>query len=255
MWFGVTSSASSGDGRRGQDVQAARVVASRTVRSSSGSRRAAGSRVTSARVWRGVRLRCVATPPNWRSRSIRTTWPGRRAAATTAMLTAIVVVPTPPFGLKHDDRPARPGHRQPVRGDDRREVLGALEPQEQRLDARLELARIERLGDDVVGAGLQEADPLLDVVRLADAQDRDGGHRGRVADLAAELGRGPRTGHHVQDDEMVVRGLAERLVRVGCGRDGVADRGQGRRDGLGVGRVGVEQEDGTGGHEHSEIAW
>ena len=48
-----------------------------------------------------------------------------------------------------------------------------LEPEQERLDARLELAAVERLGDDVVGAGLEEADPLLDVVGLGDAHHRD----------------------------------------------------------------------------------
>ena len=128
------------------------------------------------------------------------------------MLTAIVVVPTPPFGLKQTTvRRALARMRPPFAGD-RPELLGALEPKEERLDARFELARIEGLGDDVVGAGFQEGDPFLDIVGLPDAQDRDRRHRRRVADLAAELGGRPLAGHDVQDDELVVRCGDEGLV-------------------------------------------
>ena len=66
----------------------------------SGSRIAISSRTRSARVPRVSRLRWLETPPNWRARSTRTTLSGRRRAADTAMLVAMVVVPTPPFGLK-----------------------------------------------------------------------------------------------------------------------------------------------------------
>jgi hypothetical protein len=81
----------------------------------------------------------------------------------------------------HGDDPASPAHRQPVGRDDRRHAASALEAQQERLDARLELAGVERAGHHVVRAGLQEADPLVDVIGLADAQDRDAGHgRGRA---------------------------------------------------------------------------
>ena len=69
-------------------------------------------------------------------------------------------------------------------------VLRALEAEEERLDPGLELAGVEGLGHDVVGAGLEEADPVLDVVRLADAQDRDRGRGlGVRPDLAADVER------------------------------------------------------------------
>ena len=58
-------------------------------------------------------------------------------------------------------------HRQAVRGDDRGEVARPLEAEQERLDPGLELAGVERPRHDVVRAGLEEADPLLDVVACA----------------------------------------------------------------------------------------
>ena len=121
-----------------------------------------------------------------------------------------------------------------------RQVPRPLEAQQQGLDPGLELARIERARDDVVRAGLEEADPLLDVVAAADAHDRDGRHRRRGPDLAADVDRGFGPGRDVEDDQLVLDGLGERLVRIvgqgdrvaGTGQDGggrVARRGVGRR--------------------------
>ena len=93
--------------------------------------------------------------------------------------------------------------------------------------------RVERPGHDVVRAGLEEADPLLDVVAGADAHDRDRRHRRRRPDLAADLDRASSAPvDDVEDDELVFGGLGERLVRVGRQGDGVAGAGQDRRDRL-----------------------
>ena len=56
---------------------------------------------------------------------------------------------------------------------ERREVAGRREPDAEGLDPGLQLAGVEGLGDDVVGARLEEADPLLDVVRLARCTGRE----------------------------------------------------------------------------------
>ena len=58
-----------------------------------------------------------------------------------------------------------------------RGVAGPLEAQQQRLDPGFELPRIDGLRDDVVRAGLEELDALLDLVGLAHAQDGDAGQR------------------------------------------------------------------------------
>ncbi len=204
------------------------------VRSSSGSRRAASSRTTSTMVSFGSRLRCVATPPNCRSRSTRMTRSALRCAATTAMLVAIVVVPTPPLGLYTATRRRGRAERQAVGRHDRGEVLRPLEAEQQRLDAGLDLARVERSRDDVVGAGLEEPDPLLDVVGRGHAQDRHRRHRRRGADLAAHLEAGlARLGvdrSDVDDRELVLGDLGERVVGVGRARDRVAGLGQDRRE-------------------------
>ena len=94
-------------------------------------------------------------------------------AAAIATLVATVEVPTPPFGLWTAIVRRARATVMPSAETTAREVLRALEPQQQRLDPRLELAGVERPRHDVVGAGLEEADPLLDLVGLADAEDRD----------------------------------------------------------------------------------
>ena len=102
-------------------------------------------------------------------------------------LVAMVVVPTPPFGLNTATVRRARAIDTPSDDDDRRVVARALESKEERLDPGLELAAVERLGHDVVGAGLEERDPLVDGLGLADAQDRDADHRRVGADLAAQV--------------------------------------------------------------------
>ena len=150
------------------------------------------------------------------------------------MLVAMVVVPTPPFGLNTATvRRARAIDR-PSAETTAGHVARALEPEEQRLDAGLELAAVERLGHDVVGAGLEERDPLVDVVGLADAQDRDADH-GRVGTGSRCTGPaaviGPTTTSMMTS--WWAGGVGERAGRVGGACDGVARAGQDGRDGLG----------------------
>ena len=73
---------------------------SRYVWKTPGSRSETSSRAMSAIDRRGGMFRWVETWPNWRSRSMIATRSGERVARATARLTAIVVVPTPPFGEK-----------------------------------------------------------------------------------------------------------------------------------------------------------
>ncbi len=124
----------------------------------------------------------------------------------------------------------------------------ALEPEEERLDAGLELAAVDRLGDDVVGARLEEPDPFLDVVDLGQAHHRDRRQARRRPDLAADVRRGsPRAGD-VDDHEAVVGGAGNGLGRILDDDDGIADAGQHGIDRLGGDGVGFEQEDGARGH-------
>ncbi len=135
------------------------------------------------------------------------------AAWATATLTAIVVVPTPPFGLKTATMRRRPVDDAAADGRAARGRASAGSGEE-RLDPGLELARVEGPGDDVVGAGLEEPDPLLDVVGLADAQDRDRGQarrrRGSRGRRRPAVVAGP---VDVDDDEAVVAGRAGRPRR------------------------------------------
>ncbi len=93
--------------------------------------------------------------------------------------------PDPTLGAEDGDHSAGLRDREAVGRDDRRLVLRSLEAQEERLDPRLDLSCVERSGDDVVRSGLQEADPLLDVVAVGHAQDGHRGHGRRGPDLAA----------------------------------------------------------------------
>jgi hypothetical protein len=68
------------------------------------------------------------------------------------------------LGREDDDEPPPVAAARPDGGRDRRQVARSLEAQDERLDPGLELARVERPGDHVVGAGLEEADPFLDLI-------------------------------------------------------------------------------------------
>ena len=117
----------------------------------------------------------------------------------------------------------RPSHDDLLRSEDRREIARAPEAQQERLHARLELEGVVRLRHDIVGAGLQEPDPLVDVVGLADAQHRDGNHGGRRPDLATDVGRRLWPREDVQDDQVMVTRLSECLDLVRDGGDAVTN--------------------------------
>ena len=159
------------------------------VRSSSGSVSADSSRTTSAIVCLGSRLSSVATPPNWKEKSTSTTLSGRFAAAARRHVHGDGRRPDAALRAVDRHRPSSSGKRQAVGRDDRTQVARALEAKEQGLDPGLHLPRVERPGHDVVRAGLEERDALLDFLGRADAHDGDRAHRRRRADLAADLDR------------------------------------------------------------------
>jgi len=115
--------------------------------------------------------------------------------------------------------------------------------------------QIDLLRTEVAVIGVQTGQvrirSLDDVVGLADAQDRHLGERRGRANFLADVERGPLTRDDVDDRELVVGDLAERLARVGGGRDGVADGGQSGADRLGRRRVGVDEQDRAGGQAAS----
>ena len=134
---------------------------------------------------------------------------------------------------------------------DRSDLARPLEAHEQRLDPRLELARVERLGHDVVRARLEEPDAVLHVVRLADAQDRDRGQRRRAPDLAADLGCGLGAADDVDDDELVVARRGEHLRTVLDRGDRISDTAEYAGDDAAGRRVRFEEQEATGRHKDS----
>ena len=98
----------SGERRRGEDVQAA-VVAHGVGPEQLGlaQRRLVADEIGERLL--GSRLRWRRHPPNWRSRSTRTTRSGRRAAAAMAMLVAIGRRPDAALGAVDGDDAAAPG--------------------------------------------------------------------------------------------------------------------------------------------------
>ena len=51
--------------------------------------------------------------------------------------------------------------------------LRPLGPERERLDPGQQLGLVERPGDDVVGARLEQGDPLVEAAALGDREDRD----------------------------------------------------------------------------------
>ena len=100
-------------------------------------------------------------------------------------MVAIVVVPTPPLGL--NTVITRRALGSPIdavtRGATGAALVDRSNRSDTRLDAGLELELVERPGDDLVGARLEQRDPLLDVVGLGDREDRQP-RRGVVARAA-----------------------------------------------------------------------
>ena len=97
---GVMSSAISGEGGASRTRMPDECV-SVNFSTDSGSSPCSSSGTSSAMdLSFGFRLRRTATSPNWNDASTRVTFLPSSEAAATARLTAIVVRPTPPFGLK-----------------------------------------------------------------------------------------------------------------------------------------------------------
>ena len=84
----------------------------------------------------------------------------------------------------------------------RRRRRGALEDVG---DPKHQLARLERLGDVIVGADLQPVDPAFRGVARGQHHDR---HRGGRADEAGEIEAGLARHHHVEDQEIEVQARA-----------------------------------------------
>jgi hypothetical protein len=163
-----------------------------------------------------------------------------------------------PLGREDDDEPPPVAAGRPDGGRDRRQVARSLEAQDERLDPGLELAWVEGPGDHVVSAGLEEADPLIDIVGARHAEHRDRGQGGRAPDLAAEVGRRTLTDDPVEDDDLVIRGRAEARVGIRLDDDLVAGGPERAGGSLGLGGVGADEEDRAGRHERrppNESTW
>ena len=149
---------------------------------------------------------------------------GCASAAISARLVATVVVPTPPLGLNTATRRCRPSS--PMAPPGPGPTAGGLRPQREGLDAGDELGLVERLGDDVVGAGLEEGDALVEVGRSGRRRGPGAGrllagpeHRDDVAD-------GGRGGHGVDHHQAVAGGRGDGLVGAGDDGHAVTRRGQ-----------------------------
>ena len=152
------------------------------------------------------------------------------------------------LGAVDGHRPACAGEGQSVGRDDRAEILRTLEAKEQGLDPGLHLACIEWPGHDVVRAGLEECDALLDIVGRADAHDRNGAHRWRGPDLPADLDGCRRPARRVDDDELVLGDLRVGLFGVGEHGHRIPGSRQDRLDRIARLLVRRDEQDGTGGH-------
>ena len=181
----------------------------------------------------GFRLSRTPTSPNWKEPSTRTTFLPSSVAAATAMLTATVVRPTPPLGLKTATtwpgsaagvRPpgsARPAGRRRRCGDRHPALLLALAGVDL-ADRGGELVAAERLDEELARAGEHRA---AEVVGLAlDRHHHDGGGRDGPGQL---LGGG---------DAVHVRHVDVHQDDVGRQRAGQADR-------LAAGRRGADHVD------------
>ena len=141
----------------------------------------------------GLRLSSTPTSPNWNEPSTRTTFLPSSVAAATARLTATVVRPTPPLGLKTRDDRARLAGRACAAGragPRPAAVPAAATGAMRRLlvafsrvdlpDRRRQLVRAERLDQELAGSGQHRS---AEVVRLAlDGHHHDGRGRDGSAD-------------------------------------------------------------------------
>jgi len=128
------------------------------------------------------------------------------------------------FGRPERNRP--PGALHVVAGDVHFEVgeaqplAGQRRPHapQNRLDPSHQLARGERLGDIIVGAGLEASDPVHLLAAPGHHDDRHIGRLGRAPQPAADLEPGNPLDHPVEQDDVggMLGGEQQGLVPVGC---------------------------------------
>ena len=128
-----------------------------------------------------------------------------------------------------------------------------LRPAQDRADPRHQLARIERLGQVVVGAQLEAHDAIHVVAARGEHQHR---HLGRGADAAQEIEAADAGQHHVEHRQLVVPGdgAVERVGAVGLGVEREAFACEVLADQLGQLHVVVHQQDPRHGHLEPAMA-
>jgi len=181
------------------------------------------------------------------SMSAIATLPGAISARTSAVLTAIVVVPEPPLAAANAT--TRPGADGVVRGG----VLdgsvppgtGAGAPQHQRLDERFELALVHGLRDDIVRAGLEQAHALFDISAVGDGEDGWVAAAGLVVDAPAQQ-RERLLVACVEHDQLLLIDACEARREVACHRYGQAAALKWSDDGIACLAVGGEQQNAVG---------
>ena len=119
-----------------------------------------------------------------------------------------------------------------------------LDPQ-QRAHPRQQLGLVDRLGEEIVGAGFDALDTLFAGVECGDHHHRQDPPGGSFADAPAHLVAGHARHHDVEQDQvgLGVRHLLERFGAGGCGDDLVAFYGEQIRQQLDVARRVVDDED------------
>ena len=129
------------------------------------------------------------------------------------------------------------------------ELVGVALDAQQRADARPQLGRVERLADEIVGAGLDPADAARGVVERRDEHDRNE-PRGRILlDRPTRLEPVDVRHHHVHQDEIGRLGANEpqRFGAVGSRPHGVAVGRQQRFDQPGIARDVIDDQHGAHG--------
>ena len=102
-------------------------------------------------------------------------------------------------------------------------VLQRFHPQ-QRAHAREQLGLVDRLGQEIVGAGLDAMHALLRRIERGDEHHRQQRGRGVGADAPADVVAGQARHHDVEQHQVrpFRRHLGQRFLAVGGGRHGVA---------------------------------
>ena len=104
------------------------------------------------------------------------------------------------------------------------EVVGQPLQLDQRADPRVELLRIDRLAEEVVGAGFEAFDPGRPLLQRADEDHRRQAGLGDVLQRRADVEAGDVGHDHVEQHEIRVLAVheVERVASVGRGQDLVA---------------------------------